>query len=113
MNKIMRTVAAIGLGALTVFSSSGSKAFAGAPNAKARPSTATVTLSVEGMTCASCSVAVKTVLKRLNGVKEAKVNLSEKNAVVEYEPAKVKPQQMVDPVNKLGYQASLTLASKD
>jgi len=65
------------------------------------------------MTCASCSVAVKTVLKGLDGVREAKVNLSEKNAVVEYEPAKVKPQQMVDAVNKLGYQANLTLASKD
>jgi periplasmic mercuric ion binding protein len=113
VNKIMRTAAAVGLGALTVFSTFSSRVFARAPNAKARPSTATVTLSVEGMTCASCSVAVKTVLKRLDGVKEAKVNLSEKNAVVEYEPAKVKPQQMVDAVNKLGYPANLTRASKD
>ena len=88
MNKLLQTVAAVGVGALMVFVSSGRKAFAGAPNAKARPSTTTVTLSVEGMTCASCSVAVKTVLKRLDGVKEAKVNLSEKNAVVEYEPAR-------------------------
>lgn len=112
MSKIMRTVAAVGLGALTVFSSSGSRALAEAPNAKA-PTTTTVTLSVEGMTCASCSVAVKSVLKRLDGVKEAKVNLSEKNAVVEYEPAKVKPHQMVDAVNRLGYQANLARASKD
>jgi copper chaperone CopZ len=58
-------------------------------------------------------VAVRTVLKRLDGVKEEKVNLSEKNAVVEYEPAKVKPQQMVDAVNRLGYQANLALAHKD
>ena len=113
MNKIMRTVAAVGLGALTVFSPTGSRAFAEAPNAKTKPSTTTVTLSVEGMTCASCSVAVRTVLKRLDGVKEAKVNLSEKNAVVEYEPAKVKPQQMVDAVNRLGYQANLALPHKD
>ena len=113
MNKIMGIVAAVGLGALTIFSSSGSRAFAGAPNAEVRLSTTTVTFSVEGMTCAWCPVAVKTVLKRLDGVKEAKVSLSEKNAVVEYEPAKVKPQEMVDAVNRLGYQANLTLASKD
>ena len=98
MNKFMQTVAAVGLGALTAFNYFGSRALAGAPNAMATSSTATVTLNVEGMTCAACSVAVKTVLK---------------NAVVEYEPAKVKPQQMVDAVNKLGYQANFALASKD
>ena len=112
MNKIMRTVAALGVGAFVAFSSSGSRAFAEAPNTKARPSTTTVILSVEGMTCAACPVAVTTALKKLDGVKEAKVSLSEKNAVVYYDVAKVKPQQMVDVVNKLGYQATLPLASK-
>lgn len=111
MNKMMRTVAALGVGALLAFSSSGSRAFAEAPNTKARPSTTTVTLSVEGMTCAACPVAVRTVLKKLDGVQEAKVSLSEKNAVVDYDVAKVKPQQMVDAVNKLGYRATLPLGS--
>jgi mercuric transport protein len=113
VNRFNQTVAAVGLGALTAFNYFGSRALAGAPNAMATSSTATVTLNVEGMTCAACSVAVKTVLKRLDGVKQAKVNFAEKNAVVEYEPAKVKPKQMVDAVNKLGYQANLALASKD
>ena len=66
-----------------------------------------VALTVEGMTCPSCSVAVRTALKRLDGVREAKVDVAAKRAVVEYEPAKVTPKQLVDAVNRLGYQASL------
>jgi Cu+-exporting ATPase len=59
------------------------------------------------MTCASCSVAVRTALRKLDGAKDAKVSVSEIRAVVEYESTKVKPQQMVDAVNRLGYRASL------
>ncbi len=59
------------------------------------------------MTCPSCTIAVRTALRRLVGVKEAKVSAPEKRAVVQYDPAKVMPAQMVDAVNRLGYRASL------
>ncbi len=67
----------------------------------------TTVLSVT-MPCASCSLSVRVALKRLAGVADAKVSAAKKIATVEYDPAKVTPQQMIDAVNKLGYPGSLT-----
>jgi copper chaperone CopZ len=72
---------------------------------------ATTTLHVGGMTCPSCKVAVRTALSKLDGVKDAKVDVANKSATVEYDPSKVTPQQLVDAVNRLGYQASLPAKS--
>jgi copper chaperone CopZ len=75
------------------------------------PGLATVSLRVEGMTCPSCQVAVRTALSKLDGVKGAKVDVEKKSATVDYDPAKVAPQKMIDAVNRLGYQASLPAKS--
>lgn len=72
---------------------------------------ATTTLRVDGMTCPSCKVAVRTALSKLDGVKDAKVDVANKRATVEYDPSKVTPQQLVDAVNRLGYQASIPAKS--
>lgn len=69
--------------------------------------TRTVTVQVEGMTCASCGVTVRIAVKKLYGVKEAKVNVSGKEAAVEYDPAKVTPEKIVEAINNVGYHASL------
>lgn len=84
----------------------------GQPASPGGPSVAACTLNVEGMTCASCGIAVRAALKRLDGVKNARVSVPEKRAFVEYQPGKVTPRQMVDAVNKLGYRASLPPGSK-
>lgn len=68
---------------------------------------ASVSLHVEGMTCPSCKVAVRTALTKLEGVKDARVDVAKKNATVDYDPTKVTPQQLIDAVNRLGYQAAL------
>ncbi len=72
---------------------------------------ATVALHVEGMTCPSCKVAVRTALSKLDGVKDARVDVAKKSATVDYDPARVTPPQMVDAVNRLGYEASLPAKS--
>lgn len=69
------------------------------------PSEATVTIPVAGMTCASCSVAVRTALKRIEGVKSVDVDRDQKQARVIYDAAKAKPEQFVEAINKLGYRA--------
>lgn len=110
MNGITNLIGTVALGATLVLSASCStNASAQAPADKTAKAQ-TIALTVEGMTCASCSVAVRTALKQLDGVKDAKVSAPDKRAVVDYEPAKVTPQQMVDAVNKLGYRASLPAA---
>lgn len=72
---------------------------------------ATVSLHVEGMTCASCRVAVRTALSKLDGVKDARVDVDRKSAAIDFDPTRVTPQQMVDAVNRLGYQARLPAKS--
>jgi copper chaperone CopZ len=78
----------------------------------APPGPSTVALHVEGMTCPSCKVAVRTALKKLDGVKDAKVDVAAKSATVDYDSTRVKPRQLVDAVNRLGYEASLAPAIK-
>ncbi len=107
MNGITRVIGTIALGSALALSTSCSTTASAQAPAEKTASAQTVALTVEGMTCASCSVAVRTALKKLDGVKDAKVSVSEKRALVEYQPAKVTPRQMVDAVNKLGYRASL------
>ena len=77
------------------------------PTTQGSSAAGTVTLKVEGMSCAACAFSVRTARKKLDGVKDAKVSSSESQAVVDYNPAKVTAEQMIDAVNKLGYKASL------
>ena len=64
-----------------------------------------VVLHVEGMSCASCSAAVKVRLERIDGVAEARVLLADKRAHVKFDPARVTPARMVEEINDMGYRA--------
>jgi copper chaperone CopZ len=108
MSPVFNILASLGVGiGLAMCPCCSTKAGAEASPTQTSPTVSSVTLTVEGMTCASCSVAVRTALKRLDGVRDARVSVEEKRAVVDYEPASVTPQQMIDAVNRLGYRASL------
>lgn len=65
------------------------------------------TIAVEGMTCASCSISIRTTLKKLDGVKAVEASHEKNQVSVTYDPAKVKPAQLVEAISKLGYPASL------
>lgn len=66
-----------------------------------------ITIPVEGMTCASCTFTVRIAIKKLEGVIDAKVTLDPDQADVTYDASKVGPQQIVDAINKAGYKARL------
>jgi copper chaperone CopZ len=86
-----------------------SHAFAGSSAATpiANANLERVLIPVEGMSCATCEVAVQVALKRINGVASAKASVASKNATVDYDPAKTTPDQLVTAVNSTGYRASL------
>jgi len=66
--------------------------------------TETVTLSVGGMTCASCVATVEKALARLPGVKTATVNFAIEKAIVEFDP-KVSPvPELEKAVVDVGYE---------
>ena len=62
----------------------------------------TVTLSIEGMTCPSCSYMIESELGDLVGVSEAKVSLEAKNCVVKYDDSSASgPNDFLKLVNEL------------
>ncbi|WP_347552694.1 heavy metal translocating P-type ATPase [Pseudalkalibacillus hwajinpoensis] len=61
-----------------------------------------LSLDVTGMTCASCSSRIEKVLNKMDGV-EANVNLTMEKASVTYDGEKVKTEDIVSKIEKLGY----------
>ncbi len=61
-----------------------------------------MTVDITGMTCASCSTRIEKVLNKMDGV-EATVNLAMENASVTYESEKIKPDDIFNKINDLGY----------
>ncbi len=63
----------------------------------------TLTLPVEGMTCASCVARVEKVLKNVDGVENATVNLASEKVTFSFDPNKANLSQLAAIVDKAGY----------
>ncbi len=67
---------------------------------------AAVELPISGMTCASCANRIERKLNKLDGV-SATVNYATEVAAVEYDPAVVEPEALVETVAAAGYETAL------
>lgn len=71
----------------------------------------TVEFDVAGMTCRGCATATEIALERLDGVRSAEAAYEDESgagrAVVEYDPAKVSPERMIETVEAIGYHPTL------
>ena len=63
----------------------------------------TVTLSIDGMTCASCVSRVERAIKKLPGITEANVNLATNQASVTYVPEVVSVARISQAIERAGY----------
>src|SRR5690349_12370274 len=68
-------------------------------------STRTITLDIEGMTCASCVRRVERALGKVEGVETANVNFAAETALVSAGPG-VTVDSLVAAVEKAGYEAA-------
>ena len=73
----------------------------------------TLTLPIEGMTCASCVTRVEKALNRVGGVKRASVNLASEKATVQFEGAPGDLQKLVTAVDEAGYKLLIPETAKD
>lgn len=78
-----------------------------------RKNDTTRTLSVSGMTCASCSRAVERVTSKLPGVYESSVNLSTEKLSIRYNPDELSVRDIKQAVKKAGYEATEDKLSVD
>lgn len=67
----------------------------------------TSTFHVSGMTCGGCEVGVRRVVTKLEGVESVEASYEEEQAVVTYNQDKVTPEQIVEAIKTLGYEAEL------
>jgi Cu+-exporting ATPase len=63
----------------------------------------TVTLTVDGMSCASCVLRVEKALKNVDGVQDAAVNLASEKARITFDPSRVSLQDIRQSVEDSGY----------
>jgi P-type Cu+ transporter len=70
-------------------------------------STRTVTLPITGMTCANCVGTIERGLRKLDGVEVANVNLASERASVEFDPARLGAQALVERIRRSGYDIAL------
>jgi P-type Cu+ transporter len=74
----------------------------------------TIDLSVTGMTCANCANTIERTLKKTPGVTSAAVNFASEHAQVEFDPAQVKPAELIERVRArirdAGYDVTLAHA---
>ncbi|MCA1038640.1 heavy metal translocating P-type ATPase [Bacillus infantis] len=58
---------------------------------------------ISGMTCSACAVRIEKGLKKVEGVENASVNLALEKAAVQFDPEKVKQEDIFQKVENLGY----------
>ena len=63
-----------------------------------------ITISISGMSCASCVAAIENALKSFTGVKSANVNFASEKATVEYDPAITDIKKIKNVITATGYQ---------
>ncbi|MGB9940147.1 heavy metal translocating P-type ATPase [Methanosarcina sp.] len=73
----------------------------------------TVTLSLEGMSCASCAANIEKVLNKTGGVISASVNFPLEKAVVEFDSARISVREIIAAVRGIGYGASVRAETVD
>ena len=66
-----------------------------------------IILPVRGMTCSGCEMAINEALEKNEGIFRSEANHFNANVKVHYDPKKVRPVDMVNTINELGYHAEL------
>lgn len=78
-----------------------------APKKNGAPSTRTLRVSIDGMTCAACGQTIETALLKLDGVKRVSVSLPLARATVVFDPDLLPPSRLEDAVRDVGYGAKV------
>ncbi|MEM2022114.1 MAG: cation-translocating P-type ATPase [Archaeoglobaceae archaeon] len=60
-------------------------------------------ISVEGMRCTACAKAIESRVKKLNGVKDVRVNFATNSAIIKYDDSKISIEDVKKAIKQLGY----------
>lgn len=65
-----------------------------------------IELKIEGMHCGACATGIQMLTSQMDGVSSSFVDYDKKFGVFEFDPAKVKKEDIIKAVAELGYTAS-------
>ena len=65
-----------------------------------------VDFNIEGMHCGACATGIQMLVTQMDGVKSAFVDYEGKKGTIEFDPAKVTKEQIIQNISTLGYTAS-------
>lgn len=69
--------------------------------------TTKVGINLTGMTCTTCASTIEKALQKAEGVLSAQVNFAMEKAYIEYDPAVISEETLLEVINKTGYQGEL------
>ncbi len=64
---------------------------------------ATLQVKVGGMSCSFCTATIERALGRMDGVVEVHVSLAHEDALIRYDPARRRPEELLQVLRRLGY----------
>ncbi|KAI0548902.1 heavy metal translocatin [Xylaria curta] len=72
-----------------------------------KPSAATTTVAIEGMTCGACTSAVEGGFAGLDGMLRFNISLLAERAVITHDPIKIPPEKIVEIIEDRGFDAKI------
>src|SRR3954447_17088340 len=69
----------------------------------ARPDCRKIRAKIGGLHCSLCTGTIEKALGRLPGVEKVAVSLTHEQALVEYDPARVRPEALLETLRDIGY----------
>ncbi len=67
----------------------------------------TITLAVDGMTCASCPYQVEVALKKIDGVRSIEVSLAQRQAVVTFDDERANVAALTKATTDAGFPSAI------
>lgn len=64
-------------------------------------------LKIVGMHCTSCAMSIDMDLEDVDGIKSASTSYAKQECEVEFDEEKVATKEIIEQINKTGYEASL------
>ena len=65
-----------------------------------------IDLTIGGMHCGACATGIQMLVTTMDGVNSAFVDYEGKKGTVEFDPAKVTKEQIIENISTIGYTAS-------
>lgn len=78
-----------------------------ASNIDSMPIVAQANFKIKGMTCAGCATTIKLTLEKTAGVRCAEVSYERAEAIVDYDPKIITPEEIREAINQSGFKAEI------